>query len=153
MTEAPKLNLTLQVSMNTGPSLLPTVIDILLRFRFHRVALVADIEKAFHMLRISEQDKDSLRFLWVNDPYSEDPELLVFRFLPVIFGLNCSPFILGASLNHHIRKYELEDPTFVRALLESLYVDDMISGDNEVNSAFELYMKSKLCLADGGFNL
>ena len=132
---------------------MPTIIDILLRFRFHGVALVADIEKAFHMVRISEQDKDSLRFLWVNDPYSEDPELLVFRFLGVIFGLNCSPFLLGASLNHHIKKYELEDPTFVRALLESLYVDDMISGDNEVNSAFELYMKSKLCLADGGFNL
>ena len=71
----------------------------------------------------------------------------------MIFGLNCSPFLLGASLNHHIRKYQLEDPTFVRALLESLYVDDMISGDNEVNGAFELYMKSKLCLADGGFNL
>ena len=74
-----------------------------------------------------------------NDPYSEDPELLVFGFLGVIFGLNCSPFLLGASLNHHIRKYELEDPTsFLRALLESLYVDDMISGDNEVKSAFEL---------------
>ena len=29
----------------------------------------------------------------------------------------------------------------------------MISGDNEVKSAFELYMKSKLCLAEGGFNL
>ena len=136
-----------------GPSLLPSVTDILLRFRYHRVALVSDIEKAFHMLRISEQDKDPLRFLWVNDPYSEDPELLVFRFLRVIFGLNCSPFLSGASWNHHIRKYELKDPTFVRALIESLYVDDMISGDNEVKSAFELYMKSKLCLAEGGFNL
>ena len=147
--DAPSLNECLY----TGPSLLPTIIDILLRFRYHRVALVADIEKAFHMLRVSDQDKDSLRFLWVNDPYSKDPELVVLRFLRLIFGLNCSPFLLGASLNHHIRKYELEDPTFVRALLESLYVDDMISGDNEVNSAFGLYMKSKLCLADGGFNL
>ena len=71
----------------------------------------------------------------------------------MIFGSNCSPFFLGASLNHHIRKYELEDPTFVRVLLESLYVDDMISGDNELKSVFELYMKSKFCLADGGFNL
>ena len=38
--------------LHTGPSLLPTVIDILLRFRYHQVALVADIENAFHMLRI-----------------------------------------------------------------------------------------------------
>ena len=130
--DAPSLNECLY----TGPSFLPTITDILLHFRYHWVALVVDIEKAFHMLRVSDQDKDSLRFLWVNDPYSEDLELFVFRFLRVIFGLNCSPFLLGASLNHHIRKYELEDATFVRALLESLYVDDMISGNNEVNSAF-----------------
>ena len=81
--EAPSLN----ECLHTGPSLLPTITDILLRFRYHRVALVADIEKAFHMLGVSDQDKDSLRFLWVNDSYSEDPELFVFRFLRVIFGL------------------------------------------------------------------
>ena len=102
---------------------------------------------------IMMQDKDLLRFLWVNDPYPESPKLLVFRFLCVIFGLNCSSFLLGASLNHHIKKYESEDPTFVRALLESCYAYDTISGDNQVKSAFELYMKSKLSLADRGFNL
>ena len=29
----------------------------------------------------------------------------------------------------------------------------MISGDNQVKSTCELYMKSKLCLAEGGFSL
>ena len=66
------------------------------------MALVGDIEKAFHMLRISDQDKDSLRFLWVNDPYSEDPELLVFRFLRVIFGLR-SKYIKRAFVNSKLR--------------------------------------------------
>ena len=37
--------------------------------------------------------------------------------------------------------------------LESRYVDDMISGDNQVKRPFELYMKSKLCLADRGLIL
>ena len=42
-------------------------------------------------------------------------------------------------MNHHIRKYELEDLTFVRALLESLHVDDMSSGDNEVKKIKALF--------------
>ena len=43
--DAPSLN----ECLHTGPSLLSTIIDILLRFRYRRVALVADIEKAFHI--------------------------------------------------------------------------------------------------------
>ena len=52
---------SLNECLHTGPSLLPTIIDILLRFKYHRVALAADIEKAFHMLRISEQDKEFIK--------------------------------------------------------------------------------------------
>ena len=52
--DAPSLNECLHM----GPSLLPTITGILLHFRYHRVALVVDIEKAFHMLKISEQDKE-----------------------------------------------------------------------------------------------
>ena len=37
--------------LHMGPSLLPT--NILLHFRYHQVALVADIEKAFYVLKIS----------------------------------------------------------------------------------------------------
>ena len=39
--------------------------DILLRFRSYPVALVADIEKAFHQILIhASSDRDVLKFLW-----------------------------------------------------------------------------------------
>ena len=41
--------------------------DIFLRFRSHKVALAADIEKAFLMISMAERDRDALRFLWVDD--------------------------------------------------------------------------------------
>ena len=47
----------------TGPSFSQSIFDILLQFRFHRVALVGDIEKAFLMVSVQEKDRDSLRFL------------------------------------------------------------------------------------------
>ena len=49
----------------TGPSLAPDILDILIRFRVQPVALVADIEKAFLMIAVREEDRDVLRFLWV----------------------------------------------------------------------------------------
>ena len=40
-----------------------------------------------------------------------------------------------------------------KKFLGSIYVDDLISGDSDVNSTFELYVKSKLRLKEAGFNL
>ena len=47
---------------HTGPSLTPNVLDILLRFRSYKVKLLTDVEKAFHMTRVSKGDPDVLRF-------------------------------------------------------------------------------------------
>ena len=40
----------------TGPSFRQSILDILLRFRVHRVAIAGDIEKAFLMVRIEPTD-------------------------------------------------------------------------------------------------
>ena len=47
----------------TGPSFGQSIFDILVRFRLHRVAFAGDIEKAFLMVSMSEEDRDSLHFL------------------------------------------------------------------------------------------
>ena len=44
-------------------------------------------------------------------------------------------------------------PDFTRKFLESIYVDDLTSGDSDVDSTFELYVKSKSRLREAGFNL
>ena len=49
--------------LHAGPSLLSEISDVLMRFRYHPVALAADIEKAFTRVQIKEADRDVLRFL------------------------------------------------------------------------------------------
>ena len=41
----------------------------------------------------------------------------------------------------------------MKKLLGSFYVDDFNSGEENVDQAFELYLKSKKILSDGGFTL
>ena len=60
----------------TGPKFGQSIFDILLRFRAQQVALTGDIEKAFVMVSVKEEDRDSLRFLWVENRSEEPPEIL-----------------------------------------------------------------------------
>ena len=148
-SNGPSLNDCLYV----GPSLLPLLFDILLRFRLYRIALVADIEKAFLNISISEEDRDFLRFLWVNDIKSDQPEVVVYRFSRVVFGVASSPFLLNATLQKHINAYKSTDPKIVENLLQSLYVDDLNSGADNTPEALHQYSRVKEIMHQGGFNM
>ena len=136
-----------------GPPLTSLIFNILIRFRIHPVAVTADIKKAFLNVAISPEHRDYLRFLWINDPSSEAPHIQVLRFTRVVFGLTSSPFILNATLKHHVTQYANVDPDFVNEVMRSLYVDDFASGSRDVKSALQLSTKVKNRLADGGFNM
>ena len=88
-------------------------------------------------------DRDSLRFLWVDDPHTDPPDIRVFRFTRVMFGVSSSPFLLNATIKHHIESFMHMDPHFVRKFLSSIYVDDLVSGAEDVNFAYEFYLKSR----------
>ena len=137
----------------TGPPLKENIFDELLRFRANRVALCGDTEKAFLMVGMTEEDRDALRFLWVDYIETSSPEIVVLRFTRVVFGVSSSPFLLNATIKHHTERYKDADPEFVERFLRSIYVDDLSSGAPEINAAYELYLKSKLRRAEGGFNL
>lgn len=119
----------------------------------HRIGMAADIEKAFLMVSVAEEDRDVLRLLWSKDIHQKAPEVTAYRFTRVVFGVKCSPFLLNATLQHHIRKFEAEDPSFVHTLLSSLYVDDVSFGASSEEEAFQLFSKAKTRLAAAQFNL
>ena len=46
----------------TGPKFGQKIMDIIIRFRVHRIALTGYIEKAFLMISVAPHDRDVLRF-------------------------------------------------------------------------------------------
>ena len=120
---------SLNECLHASPPLMQNISDIMLRFRGHRIALVGNIDKAFLMVHI-EEDKNALRFLWINDIDKAKTEIVVLRFTRVVFGVPSSPFL------HHIDQYEQCDPNFTQKFLESIYVDDLTSGDSDVDRTF-----------------
>ena len=104
-------------------------------------------------IEIDPEHRDFLRFLWIDDLDKENPEVMVMRFARVVFGVSSSPFILNPTIRHHLNTCLPVDSALARELLKSLYVDDYVSGDGDVDSAFVLSKKIKLCLKSGGFNM
>ena len=146
-SDSPSLNECLY----SGPALTPTIFNVILQFREKRIALVGDIKKAFLNVGVAE-DRDVLRFLWVDSLEEENSGLMLYQFCRVVFGVNASPFLLNATLKYHISQYEA-DPGLVQNLLNSFYVDDLVTGERGVEECLSLYQKSKKCLLEGGFNL
>ena len=65
----------------------------------------------------------------------------MMRFVRVLFGVNCSLFLLGGTVEHHFKKFEAIDPEFVVKFVESLYVDDSVNVVDTLETLFELYLK------------
>lgn len=131
----------------------PLIFDRLVRFISYKVALTADLEKAFLMVSVEEADHDVLRFLWVKDFKRETPEFKVYRFTCVVFGISSSPFLLNATIRFHLERYLKTNEVHVRRLLCSTYVDDIITGGETEKEALKLYVQSKQIFREGGFNL
>jgi len=71
----------------------------------------------------------------------------------VVFGLNASPFLLNATLRHHISKFITVDPEFMKRLIDSFYVDDFVGSGASSSEVADLYSKMVNCIAEGGFKL
>ena len=148
-----KSGASLNNCLHAGPPLNPLLFDIMVRFREKEIGITADIEKAFLNVEVNKDDRDCLRFLWVDYELATNPEIKIYHFNRVVFGVNCSPFLLNAVLRYHLSKYKEEDPEFSATLSRSFYVDDIVLGCKDVNEGKELYEKSKVRMMEGGFNL
>lgn len=69
------------------------------------------------------------------------------------FGLRPSPSILGEVIAYHLNLYNQSEPEMYELLRKSLYVDDLLTAEENDEKGFVVYQKSKKINASGGFNL
>ena len=89
---------------------------ILLRFRVHRRAMIADIAKAFLQTAATGKHRNFIRFLWYNDVEKINcsniltAKLTPCRICHLLFGVTSSQLILSATLQKHVMAYKYFDP-------------------------------------------
>ena len=80
------------------------------------------------MTAIDDKDRDVLRFIWIDDTTKDEPELRVFRFAGVVFGVLLSPFLLNTMIKFNLEHYLESNKVIVNRLLNSTYVEDIVTG-------------------------
>lgn len=134
-----------------GPNLNPNILDTIINFRKNYIAFSADLAEAFHQVGVDVADRDFLKFLWFSS--NSEKYFEVLRFTRAPFGVACSPFILAATIRHHVKKYENTYSEAVKMLNTSLYVDDLMYGSQTVEKAHYLSLSGFKILEESGMHL
>ena len=124
------------------------VCTFLAKTRLFPNVLVADLEKAFLQIRIADEDKDSNRLLWPEDPANSDRPR-VYRFTRVMFGIISSPYLLGATVEHHLSQVKSE---LAGLLTKGVYVDNFIIPIPSPPDIYETAEEIRRIFWVGGFN-
>ena len=150
--KANRYSLSLNQCLRAGPSLVNNLAAVLSRFRMHKIGIVADISKAFHQLLLVKEDRDLTRFLWRDNGDMNNP-IKVFRFKRVPFGLTSSPFLLHATIIHHLEKNKDKYPRTIEKLLTSFYVDDLLTGEDDEKEAVDLTDNTDVVMKEASMEL
>lgn len=139
---------SLNQNLLVGRNLLPALNDVLLRWRWHKYVLVADIEKMYRQVFVHEDDRDLQRIVWRN---SSDHEIAEFKLNTVTYGLACAPFLALRTLQQLAYDEASRYPEGSSVLLRNRYVDDVLTGADSLEDALKLRDQlSQLCKAGGG---
>ena len=142
------------VSLNdtllVGPTVHPPLIDVLLRFRLHRIALIADVSKMYRAIELTLTDRDLHRFVWRANPKEV---LKDYRMTRVTFGVSASSFAANMAVKQNAMDHAHEYPLAAEVVEKSFYVDDCLSGADDPTMAitlqrqlYDLFMRGRFLL-------
>ncbi|UYV67221.1 hypothetical protein LAZ67_4004428 [Cordylochernes scorpioides] len=150
--------LSLNQCLEKGPNLLERIPEMMIRFRENKFGVTADIRKAFQMVAIEESERNYLRFLWWEE--ESDRELIAYRHKKLVFGLNCSPFVLNAVIEYHLQSIRGPLVQWAKILAQSFYMDNCITSletKQEVQefqkAAIEIMDRAKMDLREWEYSL
>ena len=140
------LNDTLMV----GPTVHPPLVDVLLRFRTHQVALTTDVSKMYRAVSLTDSDKDYHRFIWRKEM---DEPLQDYRMTRVTFGVAASSFAANMAVQMNAQELSQEFPQAAKATQESFYVDDGLTGADTIQEAIQLRIQLQCLFSRACFQL
>ncbi|CAD5213153.1 unnamed protein product [Bursaphelenchus okinawaensis] len=141
---------SLNDAMHQGPTLLPQLVGMLLRFRIGQYVTISDIKQAFLMIELQESERDCVRVLtpkhW-DQPLRND-NIQVWRFNRVIFGNTSSPCLLALTFQHHLSKYREGTE-----LLKNTYVDNVMETADDEDALLKQCLRTKQIFSEASMEL
>ncbi|XP_014213846.1 uncharacterized protein LOC106643281 [Copidosoma floridanum] len=133
-----------------GPRLQTVLPSVLLRWRWHRIAVCNDVRMMFRQIWIDKRDVDLQRILWSPDPNQLPTH---YQLLTVTYGASCSPYLSLRTVQQLCEDEGHRWPKAVPVVMNDRYVDDILSGANDIATARHIRDQLIELLQAGGFPL
>lgn len=130
-----------------GPKLQQNIEDIILRFRTHAVVFTCDIKQMYRQIRLHDDDCKYQTIFWRDAP---DKPLQQFELTTVTYGVSSSAYLAMRVVHELAVLNQATYPEAARVLKEDTFVDDVVSGSSDVESARDLQRQIVEVLAQGG---
>ena len=124
------------------------LVDVLLRFRQHKVALTTDVSRMYRAVLLSKEQRDLHRFVWREDPHQPVKD---YRMARLTFGVPASSFAANMALSQNAINHSESHPKAYQAVVKSFYVDDGLTGAASVDEAVRLRREFQELFRLGGF--
>ncbi|XP_055947026.1 uncharacterized protein LOC129980670 [Argiope bruennichi] len=137
--------------LEKGPNLVELIPSLINRFRVEKYGVISDIKKAFLQIGLQERDRPYLRFLWKDR--RKDGNIKILQHKRVVFGISSSPFLLGATLELHLKNAPDHLKETAQQLMRSFYVDNCVFSVNRREELARFISESQALLSTAKFEL
>ncbi|GBN92024.1 Dual specificity protein phosphatase 23 [Araneus ventricosus] len=126
------------------------IFEIMTRFRKHKFAFTTDIQKMYRQILIDPAQRDLLRIIWKD---REDADPTEFRLKTVTYGTASAPFLAIRTLKQLALDESSRFPLASDVTQQDAYMDGIVSGASDLDTAKELQSQLHIMLKAGGMTL
>ncbi|CAG9125559.1 unnamed protein product [Plutella xylostella] len=131
-----------------GPVVQDDLLSILLRFRQHKYILSADVAKMYRCIEVHPDDRNLQQIVWRDN--SSHP-ITAFKLNTVTYGTASAPFLATRCLKQ--LGLECNDKKTAEIILHDFYVDDLLTGSDDLEEAKAIRESVTTVLASAGMPL
>ncbi|XP_055591255.1 uncharacterized protein LOC129743295 [Uranotaenia lowii] len=118
-----------------GPVIQDDLRSIIIRSRTKQYMIVADIEKMFRQIKISEEDKPLQSILWRNE---RTEEVETYELTTVTYGTKPAPFLATRVLKQLGIDEKMRYPKASEVIVKDVYMDDVLTGTDDEAEAIRI---------------
>lgn len=142
--------LSLNDLLHTGPNLQADLFTLLLKFRFFKIAITADVQQMYLRILLNEKDRKYQKILY---RFSDAEPLRILQFNSVAFGLRSSPFLAMRTVRQLAEDERERFPYAGEIASRELYMDDLTTSVQTVEDGSRIADELLALFDAGGFKL
>ncbi|XP_075210265.1 uncharacterized protein LOC142317594 [Lycorma delicatula] len=142
--------ISLNDTLIVDPSVQQDLISIVLRFRTHVYAMIADIAKMYRQVLVDPRDYDLQRIIWRN---SSEEEIGHYQLKTITYGSASAPFLATRCIIQLANENSKQFPKASEVIRRDFYVDDLQTGADDLTEAMQLQGEITAILKQAGFDL